>query len=297
MTSKTTSGYAVITGVRTYQPIKHPFFPSPTPPALHSHPLQAGGSIGKNTCISFAESGASGILLADLSLSSAQTAAQKCKSYASNPACRILSIHLDVTDEESVQKMVDTAIQEFGRIDYYVHSADRHQHTLPLSEFDHILNTNTRSTLLCNRAIARAMLLQEPVSHQGRYTERSLGRGCIVNLGSANSVVAFPGKTAYTTAKHAVVGITKSGTVDYAPRGIRINAICPTWVAGPMNTHEAARNPHFEHMVQAVVPLKRVAQPDEVADAIHFLCSPAATYITGATLIIDAGSGLTVRLF
>ncbi|TGO68737.1 hypothetical protein BOTNAR_0020g00080 [Botryotinia narcissicola] len=277
MTSKTTSGYAVITG--------------------------AGGGIGKNTCLSFAESGASGILLADLSLSSAQTASQECKSYASNPACRILSIHVDVTDEESVQKMVDTAIKEFGRIDYYVHSAGIGTSTpspfstLPLSEFDHILNTNTRGTLLCNRAIARAMLLQEPVSHQGRYTERSLGRGCIVNLGSANSVVAFPGKTAYTTAKHAVVGITKSGAVDYAPHGIRINAICPTWVAGPMNTHEAARNPNFEHRVQAVVPLKRVAQPDEVANAIHFLCSPAATYITGATLIIDAGSGLTVRVF
>ncbi|KAF7938759.1 uncharacterized protein EAE98_001097 [Botrytis deweyae] len=277
MTSKITSGYAVITG--------------------------AGGGIGKNTCLSFAESGASGILLADLSLSSAQSAAQECKSYASNPDCRILSIHVDVTDEQSVQKMVDTAIKEFGRIDYYVHSAGigtstpSPLNTLPLSEFDHILSTNMRGTLLCNRAIASAMLLQEPLSYQGRYTARSLGRGCIVNLGSANSVVAFPGKTAYTTAKHAVVGITKSGAVDYAPHGIRINAICPTWVAGPMNTHEAALNPHFEHMVQAVVPLKRVAQPDEVADAIHFLCSPAATYITGATLIIDAGSGLTVRLF
>ncbi|THV55053.1 hypothetical protein BGAL_0015g00390 [Botrytis galanthina] len=277
MTSKPTSGYAVITG--------------------------AGGGIGKNTCFSFAESGASGILLADLSLSSAQTAAQECKSYASNPACRIFSIHVDVTDEQSVQKMVDTAIKEFGRIDYYVHSAGigtstpSPLDTLPLSEFDHILNTNMRGTLLCNRAIASAMLLQEPRSHPGRYTSRSLGRGCIVNLGSANSVVAFPGKTAYTTAKHAVVGITKSGAVDYAPHGIRINAICPTWVAGPMNAHEAALNPHFDHMVQAVVLLKRVAEPDEVADAIHFLCSPAATYITGATLIIDAGSGLTVRLF
>ncbi|KAF7960904.1 hypothetical protein EAE96_000576 [Botrytis aclada] len=280
MTSKTTSGYAVVTG--------------------------AGGGIGKNTCLSFAESGASGasgILFADLSLSSAQTAALECKAYVSNPNCRILSIHVDVTDEQSVQKMVDIAIKEFGRIDYHVHSAGIGTSTpsplgtLPLSEFDHILSTNMRGTLLCNRAIATAMLLQEPLSYQGRYTTRSLGRGSIVNLGSANSVVAFPGKTAYTTAKHAVVGITKSGAVDYAPHGIRINAICPTWVDRPMNAHEAALNPHFEHMVQAVVPLKRVAQPDEVADAIHFLCSPAATYITGATLIIDAGSGLTVRLF
>ncbi|KAF5871691.1 putative short-chain dehydrogenase reductase family protein [Botrytis fragariae] len=242
MSSKTTSGYAVITG--------------------------AGGGIGKNSCFSFAESGASGILLADLSLSSAQTAAQECKSYAFNPDCLILSIHIDVTDESAPARP-------------------------PLSEFDHILSTNTCGTLLCNRA----MLLQEPLSYQGRYTTRSLERGCTVNLSSANSVVAFPGKTAHTTAKHAVVGITKSGAVDYAPYNIRINAICPTGVAGPMNTHEAALNPHFEHMVQAVVPLKRVAQPDEVADAIHFLCSLAATYITGATLIVDAGSGLTVRLF
>ncbi|KAF7911018.1 uncharacterized protein EAF01_002526 [Botrytis porri] len=210
-------------------------------------------------------------------------------------------MHIDVTDEQSVQAMVNTAIGEFCRIDYYVHSAGiyficiqfhSHAHPSPLSKFDHILTTNMRGTLLCNRATTRAMLLQENLFYQGRSTVRSLGRGCIVNLGHRG----VSGETAYATAKHAVVGITKSG-VDYAPHGIRINAIFPPWVAGPMNTLEAALNPHFEHMVQAVAPLERVAQPDEVADAIHFLCSPAATYITGATLIIDAGSGLTVRLF
>ncbi|TGO31461.1 hypothetical protein BHYA_0739g00020 [Botrytis hyacinthi] len=204
--------------------------------------------------------------------------------------------------------MVDTAVKEFGRIDYYVHSAGvcsiphRIRPSPPTLTPSPYPNSITSSTPTCAARSSANAPSQAPRScknrppHQGHYTARSLGRGCIVNLGSANSVVAFPGKTAYTTAKHAVVGITKSGAVDHAPRGIRINAICPTWVAGPMNTHEAAPNPHFEHMVQAVVPLKRVAQPDEVADAIHFLCSPAATYITGATLIIDAGTRLTVRL-
>ncbi|KAF7902635.1 hypothetical protein EAF00_002538 [Botryotinia globosa] len=254
MTFKTTRGYVVIT--------------------------VAGGGIGKNTCLSIAESGASGILRPN----------RRARIAGVRPILIFDSIPISLHPIEPHPPSTPTLTPPSP-------PPDRHQHALPLSESDHILNTNTRGTLLCNRAIARAMLLREPVSHQGRYTERSLGRGCIVNLGSANSAVAFPGKTAYTTAKHAVVGITKSGAVDYASHGIRINAICATWVAGPMNMHEASLNPHFEHMVQAVVPLKRVAQPDEVADAIHFLCSPAATYITGATLIIDAGSGLTVRLF
>ncbi|KAM3158427.1 hypothetical protein ABEW05_001089 [Botrytis cinerea] len=203
MKSKTTSGYAVISG--------------------------AGGGIGKNSGLSFAESGASGILFADLSLSpQPKTAALECKSYISNPNCRILSMHVDVTDEKSVQEMVDTAVKEFGRIDYYVHSAGVNFHFHPppppkLTPFRSALahplpsapppspNSATSSTPTCAARSSVTAPSQAPCSYQGRYTTRSLGRGSIVSLGSANSVVAFPGKTSYTTAKHAVVGITKSG--------------------------------------------------------------------------------------
>lgn len=198
--------------------------------------------------------------------------------------------------------MVDTAIKEFGRIDYNINSAGigttvmTGMAELPLSEFDNVLNINMRGTVLCNRAVLQAMLIQEPRAFQGRYTTRSLGRGCIVNLGSANSYAATPGKTSYTTAKHAVIGITKTAAVDYSKQGIRVNAVCPIWVEGAMTEREAQVNPHLEQIVQAVVPLKRMAQADEVADAIQFLCSPAASFITGTGLIIDAGTGLTVRL-
>ncbi|KAJ8066331.1 hypothetical protein OCU04_005405 [Sclerotinia nivalis] len=187
---------------------------------------------------------------------------------------------------------------------------------LPLSEFDNVLNVNMKGTVLCNRAVLKAMLTQEPREFQGRYAARSLGRGCIVNLGSAYSYAPTPGKTSYTTAKHAVIGITKTAgklnaldvlllmliaisliiAVDYSKQGIRVNAVCPIWVERAMTEREAQVNPHLDQIVQAVVPLKRMAQADEVADAIQFLCSPAASLITGADLIIDAGTGLTVRL-
>jgi NAD(P)-dependent dehydrogenase (short-subunit alcohol dehydrogenase family) len=76
-----------------------------------------------------------------------------------------------------------------------------------------------------------------------------------------------------------------------------VNAVCPIWVDGPMTEHEAQVNPHLDHIVKAAVPLKRMVQPDEVADSIIFLCSPAASFITGVGLVIDAGTTLTVRLF
>lgn len=85
--------------------------------------------------------------------------------------------------------------------------------------------------------------------------------------------------------------------VDYADQGIRVNAVCPFWVESPMTAHEAQLNPQLDYIVKAAVPLKRMAQPDEVSDTIIFLCSPAATFITGLGLIMDAGTSLTVRLF
>lgn len=81
---------------------------------------------------------------------------------------------------------------------------------LPIDEFDNVINVNMKGTMLCTRAVSRAMLTQEPRKFQGRYGKRSLGRGSIVNLGSDNSYLVVPGKTSYTTAKHAVIGITKS---------------------------------------------------------------------------------------
>ncbi|RAL68111.1 hypothetical protein DID88_008824 [Monilinia fructigena] len=114
-----------------------------------------------------------------------------------------------------------------------------------------------------------------------------------LNLRPANSLAVFPGKASYTTAKHAIVGITKTGAIDYTARGIRVNTVFPIWVSGPMNQYEASVNLHLDKIVQAVVPLKRIAQPDEVADAIVFLCSPAASFVTGASMLIDTGAGLT----
>ncbi|PQE04464.1 oxidoreductase short-chain dehydrogenase reductase family protein [Rutstroemia sp. NJR-2017a BVV2] len=136
---------------------------------------------------------------------SAQDSAVESKKYASNPDYRAVAIHVDVTNETSVQAMVETAIREFGRIDYNVNSAGIGTSTMngiaeiPIDELDNILNVHMKGTMLCTRAVSKARLLQEPSEFQGRYSTRSLGRGSIVNLGSLNSYVVAPGKTSYTT--------------------------------------------------------------------------------------------------
>ncbi|PQE09526.1 oxidoreductase short-chain dehydrogenase reductase family protein [Rutstroemia sp. NJR-2017a BBW] len=264
----------------------------------------AGSGIGKNSAFSFAQAGAAGVMFADINEKSAQDAAVESKKYACNPNYRAVAIHVDVENETSIQAMVEAAIRDFGRIDYNIGTSTMDGIAdIPIDEFDHVLNVNMKGTMLCTRTVSKAMLLQEPSEFQGRYSTRSLGRGSIVNLGSLNSSVVVPGKTSYTTAKHAVIGITKTAgrlksfdSVDNAGQGIRVNAVCPIWVESPMTEHEAQVNPHLEHIVKAAVPLKRMAQPDEVADSIVFLCSPAASFITGVSLVIDAGTALTVRL-
>jgi len=277
MASKNTNGVALVTG--------------------------AASGIGRDAAFSFAESGAKSIVFADIDEKGAQESMEASKKYASNPEYHAIAVHVDITKEASVQHMVDTAIQEFSRIDYFVNSAGigtvatQGIGDIDIDEFDRVLSVNARGTMLCTRAVAAAMLMQEPLSFAGRYGDRSLGRGSIVNLGSANSYIVVPGRTGYTTAKHAVIGITKTAAVDYASHGIRVNAVCPSWVEGAMTAREAEVTPYLGELVKKVVPVQRMAQPDEVADAILFLSSPAASYITGVGLMIDNGLTLTVRTF
>ncbi|RAL07199.1 SDR family NAD(P)-dependent oxidoreductase, partial [Aspergillus homomorphus CBS 101889] len=116
-----------------------------------------------------------------------------------------------------------------------------------------------------------------------------IGRGCIINLGSCNSYIPTRGITQYTTAKHAVMGITKNAALDNAVHGIRVNAVCPSWVQGPMMDRALEGSPSLKEEVLKVIPLGRLALPEEVSEAVMFLSSPGASYITGVGWIIDGG--------
>lgn len=182
-----------------------------------------------------------------------------------------------------------------------------------IEEFDKIAHINTRGTMLCVRAVSKAMSTQEPLTYEGRYGQRSLGRGSIINVTSVMSFIGARGKLPYAASKHAVMGITKTAgktrrcsktnvtvltnyvALDNTSHHIRVNAICPAWVDTPMMARDFEKQPELKGIIQAVSPVGRMAVPEEVGDVIVFLSSAAATYINGQGLIVDAGLSLTMN--
>ncbi|BAE64931.1 unnamed protein product [Aspergillus oryzae RIB40] len=140
------------------------------------------------------------------------------------------------------------------------------------------------------------MAKQEPRMHQSARhgTSRSLGRGSIVVVSSVNGTMVAPGMLSYTASKHAVAGIAKTAAIDNIKNHIRVNVVAPFYTETPMFEASLKRVPELGAAIKAITPLKRAAAPEEVADPIVFLCSPAASYTNGATLIIDSGTTLTI---
>ncbi|KAL8654372.1 MAG: hypothetical protein Q9210_001532 [Variospora velana] len=261
----------------------------------------AAAGIGKETAFAFAEAGARGLVLADLNQNDAVKVSEECKQFSKHPDFRAIAIKVDIVDEASVDAMVRSAMNAFGRIDYSVNSAGMGNVSgamtpnVKVDVFDKTIETNVRGIMLCVRAVSKVMAGQEPLMHRGRRSIRDLGRGSIVNLGSVSSYCAAPGMMPYTASKHAVVGITKTAAIDNVKNRIRVNAVCPSWVDTPMVQASLERIPPLAGIIKAASPLGRAAEPEEVADYIVFLCSPSASYINGTGLIVDAGLTLTMH--
>ncbi|KAH9988704.1 NAD(P)-binding protein [Xylariaceae sp. FL0662B] len=256
----------------------------------------AAGGIGKEVAFTFAEAGAKGILLADIDYEAAAKAAEDSKSLASNPDYRSLAVKVNVVDHGSVQAMVDLAVKEFARIDYCVNAAgvDVAEY-VPLDEtnpddYDRVLGINTKNVFLVTRAVAKVMQAQEPREITlGRHGTRGLGRGSIVNVSSGLALCAVPHKVPYTTSKHAITGITRTCAIDYKSVGIRCNQVCPAWVRTPMFEEECRRVPQTSQVLEKAAGAKRPLEPDEVASACLYLCSPSTVYYNGSTLTLDSG--------
>ena len=193
-----------------------------------------------------------------------------------SPGANVMALSPDLTDSASVEGAFGEVVKRFGRIDILVNNAGISQ-SLPLNEYsdeemDKILDLNIKAVFVCCRAAARLM--------------EASGGGVILNTSSVVSLYGQPSGCLYPTTKFAVNGLTKSLSRELAPRGIRVNAVAP----GVTRTDMVANLP--EAMIKPLVariPIGRVGEPDEVADAFLFLASDMASYITGAVLLVDGG--------
>jgi NAD(P)-dependent dehydrogenase (short-subunit alcohol dehydrogenase family) len=191
---------------------------------------------------------------------------------------RAMAVPTDVTDADSVARMVERVLEKFGRLDLACNNAAGGGHPpLPLAEvpidaFDSGLAVSLRGVFLGMRFEIPAML--------------ETGGGAIVNMSSTAGLQAVGGLAAYVSAKHGLEGLTKVAALDYAQRGVRVNAVAP----GPILTDNLARAwEQAQHVVAAAIPMRRIGAAAEVAAAVVWLCSDDAAFVTGATVVIDGG--------
>ncbi len=190
---------------------------------------------------------------------------------------RALALPTDVGDPGAVERMVHRTTETFGRLDAAFNNAGSGHMPKPLAdvavdEFDSTVRAHLRGVFLCMKYEIPAMLAN--------------GGGAIVNMSSGAGLRGVPGIGAYVASKHGIIGLTKSVALDYAERGIRVNAVAP----GPIGTERlGGLSDEQRAPIARAVPLRRVGRPEEVAAAAIWLCSDQASFITGATIPIDGG--------
>ena len=256
----------------------------------------AASGIGKACAKTFARDGAAGVALVDLNEEALHVV--KAEIDAEHTArggrpCQIEVYPLDVTNEALVEEVVNRAAQKFGRLDYAVNAAGiafKHQGGAAFAEtkdWQKVIDVNLNGTFFVFRAAAKIMLKQDPILSS--IDGRPLQRGSIVNFSSIQGLVGVPLSTSYAVAKHAIMGLTKSASEDYAKDGLRVNAICPGYTETPMTTKNPAV---FEVMMQKVateVPMARMGMPQEIADGVIWLCGGRSSFVTGIGLSVDGG--------
>lgn len=233
----------------------------------------ATSGIGKATAILFARSGASVVLAGRR-----EKLLREITGELTGEGLKAAWTVCDVTDEEQVKAMIDFTVRAFGRLDCAYNNAgimsdDVETAELDSAEFDRVININLRNMFLCMKYELRQMLRQG-------------GEGyAIVNCSSIGGLIGLPGRVAYHASKHAVLGMTKCAALEYAARGIRINAICPATIETPMVEKMLATGAIRE----VAEPIGRFGHPEEVASTVLWLCSPAASFIVGQGIAVDGG--------
>lgn len=256
------------------------------------------------------------VVCADLDLVHATETADLCvDNHHSDKAFQASAYDVDVRDEASVDNMMTQVVAQHGRIDVLVNTAGvslsdhlrsattSDDHTkfgatsqtpirdMSLADWRGLDEVHNIGCFLLVRAALRVMDKQDAVT---TAEGRSPIRGTIVILTSLASEGAFPGVGNYVTAKHAVKGMVQTAAIENAGRGIRVNAVAPSYVSGPMMDQFLEATPAVKKAMLGDLPMGRLANPGEVADAVAFLASPASSYVNGHTLVVDGGASLAL---
>jgi NAD(P)-dependent dehydrogenase (short-subunit alcohol dehydrogenase family) len=193
---------------------------------------------------------------------------------------KVIGIGCDVADERQVKEMVEKTVSAFGRLDAAFNNAGIH---VPVAEtadasgedFDRLMAINLRGVWSCMKYELRQM--------------REQGSGAIVNCSSQSGLSGIAGLGAYTASKHAVLGLTKSAALEYAARGIRINAVCPGSTHTPMVAQALENEPDTMKAVMKEIPLGRLGKSEEIASAVLWLCGEEAGFVIGQAIVVDGG--------
>ena len=240
----------------------------------------AASGIGRATALALAEPGpgraAHAVVVADVDEAGGLETVrllEEAGATARFAAC-------DVADEDAVAAAVHTATEAFGRLDVLVNNAGVEGpvmpvHAQPPVEWRRVFEVNVHGVFYGVRHALPHML--------------AAGRGVIVNVASVAGLNAFPMHAAYAASKHAVVGLTRTVALEAARSGVRVNAVCPGFTDTPMVAEGVGKMGQTEEQLVKRIPARRLGRPDEVAAAVAYLCSDAAAYVTGQTLVIDGG--------
>jgi NAD(P)-dependent dehydrogenase (short-subunit alcohol dehydrogenase family) len=233
----------------------------------------AGSGIGQATARLFATNGAR-VVVADIDEVAAENTATALGDTAR-------PVGVDVADERSVAAMVAFAVEQFGGIDYACNIAGISPPMKPftehaLEEWQRVIDVDLTGVFLCMQHELRQM------TAQGRG-------GAVVNMSSGAGLVPAPGQPQYTAAKHGVLGLTKQAAQEFARAGIRVNAVLPGQTeTAPMRAYLDSQTDAGERMLRRL-PMGRMATTDEIAEAVVWLCSDAASYVNGVSLVVDGG--------